>query len=107
MVAAIGFSAGGHLCGTLGTMYDASEVADIAPAEMIRPAAIGLCYPVAVSWGDTHADSFINLTNNDEKLIERLSIDKLVRADMPPAFIWHTAMMRWCHAETLWFWLKP
>ena len=90
MVAAIGFSAGGHLCGTLGTMYDAPEIADIAPAEIVCPTAIGLCYPVAVSWGDTHADSFINLTNNDEKLIERLSVDKLVRTDMPPAFIWHT-----------------
>lgn len=90
MVAAIGFSAGGHLCGTLGTMYDAPEVADIAPAKILRPTVIGLCYPVAVSWGDTHDDSFISLTGNDAKLTERLSLDKLVRADMPPAFIWHT-----------------
>ena len=49
MVAAMGFSAGGHLCGTLGTMWDAPEVADLAPAGMVRPDALGLCYPVAVS----------------------------------------------------------
>lgn len=90
MVAAIGFSAGGHLCGTLGTLYDAPDVADIASSDIIRPDALGLCYPVAVSWGNTHADSFINLTGNDESLIQRLSLDKLVRADMPPVFIWHT-----------------
>ena len=34
MVAATGFSAGGHLCGTLGMMFDAPELQDIAPAEM-------------------------------------------------------------------------
>lgn len=49
MVAAIGFSAGGHLCGTLGMMYDCPEVADIELPEKIRPNALGLAYPVAVS----------------------------------------------------------
>lgn len=90
MVAAIGFSAGGHLCGTLGTMYDAPEISDIATANIIRPDALGLCYPVAISWGNTHADSFANLTGNDMELAQRLSLDKLVRSDMPPVFIWHT-----------------
>lgn len=90
MVAAIGFSAGGHLCGTLGTMYDAPEVADIAPAQVIRPDALGLCYPVTISSGRTHAGSFINLTGSDPELTERLSLDRLVRSDMPPVFLWHT-----------------
>lgn len=90
MVAALGFSAGGHLCGTLGTMYDGEEVADIAPAEMIRPDALGLCYPVAVSWGRTHEESFENISGGDKTLRERLSLDKLVRGDMPPVFLWHT-----------------
>ncbi len=90
MVAAIGFSAGGHLCGTLGTMFDCPEAADIAPGEMLRPDALGLCYPVAVSWGKTHVGSFENLTGKDPVLWERLSLDKLVRPDMPPAYLWHT-----------------
>lgn len=90
MVAAIGFSAGGHLCGTLGTMYDCPEVADIAPSEMIRPDALGLCYPVAISWGNTHEGSFENLTHNDPELRARLSLDRLVRSDMPPVYLWHT-----------------
>ena len=90
MVAAMGFSAGGHLCGTLGILFDASEVADIAPADILRPDALGLCYPVAVSWGQTHAASFDNLTGGDKALMERLSLDKLVRPDMSPVFLWST-----------------
>lgn len=89
-VAAMGFSAGGHLCGTLATLFDAPEVADIAPAHILRPDVLGLCYPVAVSHGRTHSGSFDNLCGQDAALRERLSLDRLVRPDMPPAFIWHT-----------------
>lgn len=90
MVAAMGFSAGGHLCGTLGTMYDSPEVQDLGPADQIRPDGLGLCYPVAVSWGKTHEGSFENLTRGDRDLRDRLSLEKLVRPDMPPVFLWHT-----------------
>lgn len=90
MVAAMGFSAGGHLCGTLGTMFDCPEVADIACGEQLRPDALGLCYPVAVSWGKTHDGSFDCLCGENAALRQRLSLDRLVRADMPPVFLWHT-----------------
>lgn len=90
MVAATGFSAGGHLCGLLGTMYDAPEVGDIAPWQQLRPDALGLCYPVAVEWGRTHEDTFRNISGGDPLLRQRLSLDRLVRPDMPPVFLWHT-----------------
>ncbi len=90
MVAATGFSAGGHLCGCLGTLYDCPEVADIGAASLLRPDALGLCYPVAVSWGLTHAESFENISGGDEGLKQRLSLDHCVRPDMPPVFLWHT-----------------
>lgn len=90
MVAAVGFSAGGHLCGTLGTLFDAPELSQIGPAALLRPDALGLCYPVAVSWGKTHEGSFENLCGEDAALRQRLSLDALVRADMPPVFLWHT-----------------
>ncbi len=90
MVAAMGFSAGGHLCGSLGTLFDAPEVADIGAGAMLRPDALGLCYPVAVSHGNTHQGSFDNLCGDDTQLRRRLSLDALVRPDMPPAYIWHT-----------------
>lgn len=90
MVAAIGFSAGGHLCGTLGMMYDAPEVADLGGSDLLRPDALGLCYPVAVSWGKTHEGSFQNISAGDMELQNKLSLEKLVRPDMPPTFLWHT-----------------
>ena len=90
MIAALGFSAGGHLCGTLGTLYDCPEVQDIGPAELIRPDALVLCYPVAVSWGNTHEGSFENISGGDENIRKRLSLDRCVRPDMPPVFLWAT-----------------
>ena len=88
--AALGFSAGGHLCGTLGSLYDAEEVADIGAPSLIRPDALILCYPVSVSRGRTHMDSFVNLCGDERSLMDRLSLDKLVRRDMMPVFLWHT-----------------
>lgn len=90
MVAAIGFSAGGHLCGTLGTMFDCPEVADIAPADVVRPNALALCYPVTLGWGATHEETMQTVSGGDPALRQRLSLDRLVRPDMPPTFLWHT-----------------
>ena len=90
MVAAVGFSAGGHLCGMLGTMYDCPELSDLGTPAQLRPDALILCYPVAVSWGRTHEQSFANISGGDPLLRKRLSLDTLVRADMPPVFLWHT-----------------
>ena len=90
MVAAVGFSAGGHLCGMLGTLYNSLEVADLGSPTLLRPDVLGLCYPVAVSWGRTHEGSFHNISGGSEEIAERLSLEKLVQSDMPPVFLWHT-----------------
>lgn len=90
MIAAVGFSAGGHLCGLLGAMWDSPQVSDLGSPGTLRPDALGLCYPVAVSWGRTHAGTFENISGGDPELAGRLSLDKLVRSDMPPVFLWHT-----------------
>ena len=90
MIAVTGFSAGGHLSGLLGTLFDAQEISDIGDPALLRPDALGLSYPVAVSWGNTHEGSFRNLCGEDRDLRRRLSLDALVRPDMPPVFLWHT-----------------
>lgn len=90
MIAAVGFSAGGHLCGCLGTMYDCPETKQLALPCSARPDALGLCYPVAISWGKTHEGSFRALAQEDEALKARLSLDKQVHKDMPPVYLWHT-----------------
>lgn len=90
LVAAMGFSAGGHLCGTLSTMYDCPELEGFASAGQARPDASALCYPVLVGWGPTHDGTFQNISGGDEALRMRLSLEKQVRPDMPPVFLWHT-----------------
>lgn len=91
-VAAVGFSAGGHLCGCLGTIYNCDELSDLPNGDLIRPSAVILSYPVSVSFDPTisHMDSFYNLTNKNDELISRLSLDKCVNSFSSPAFIWHT-----------------
>lgn len=89
-IAVLGFSAGGHLCGLLGTMFDSPEVMGLGLPGSLRPDALCLCYPVAVSWGRTHEGSFDNLTHGDTALRRKLSLDRLVRRDRPPVFLWHT-----------------
>lgn len=91
-VAAVGFSAGGHLCGCLGTIYNCDELADLPNGDLIRPSAIVLSYPVSVSFDPTvsHMGSFYNLTGKNEELINRLSLEKCVNSFSSPAFIWHT-----------------
>lgn len=89
-VAACGFSAGGHLCGCLGMRYDAPEAAAFAGGANVRPDALVLCYPVAVSWGNTHTLSFDRLCGGDDALRAALSLEKCVRPGMMPVFLWAT-----------------
>lgn len=94
-IAAIGFSAGGHLTGSLGIFYKKEEPDDIDPIKHFssRPDAIILCYPVISSGEYRHTGSFNNLLGTDASQEERdaLSLELHVHVGMPPAFIWHTA----------------
>ena len=91
-VAAIGFSAGGHLAGMLGTLFNATEIKAALGKDAVlsRPDAVILSYPVVSSGDKAHRGSFINLCGNNEKLIKALSLEKCVKADASPAFIWTT-----------------
>lgn len=95
-VATLGFSAGGHLCATSGTLYDfdAYEKTDDIDKLSARPDAFIPCYAV-ISFGEyTHAGSrwaLLGDEQNDEKLIELFSNEKNVTKNTPPCFLWHTA----------------
>lgn len=91
-VAAVGFSAGGHLCAMLGSYYDSSEVEEIFKGKQsARPDAIVLSYAVITSGRKSHAGSFINLCGEDNKeLMRKLDIANLVNDKSAPAFIWAT-----------------
>ena len=93
-VFACGFSAGGHLCASLGTMWHKDEVygAVDMPYGYNKPTGVMLIYPV-ISY-EFHKFSFEALLNKDslsEEDAMRCSIDKNVDKNSSPAFIMHTA----------------
>lgn len=95
-VAAIGFSAGGHLVGSLGTRHDARVYApiDAADAQSARPIAIGMFFPVVTMIPPVaHAPSRRELLgpNPSDALADRYSLELNVPATMPPTLVCHAA----------------
>ena len=91
-VAAVGFSAGGHLLGTLSNMWDCEEVKAVLKdkTSLCRPDASVYSYAVVSSSNIAHAGSFNNLCGYDQDLKAKLSLENKVTKDAPPAFIWTT-----------------
>ncbi len=91
-VAGIGFSAGGHMCAMMATMFDAPEVKSALGenAKYTKLDAVVLSYPVITSGEKAHRGSFTNLTGNNPELFERLSLEKQVTENSVPAFLWTT-----------------
>ena len=92
-VAAIGFSAGGHLTGMLAIMWDEIEVKNILgdKIKLARPDAVVLSYPVISSKEIAHKGSIVNLTGNKAELFSKFSLEDRVNENSVPAFIWTTA----------------
>ncbi len=95
-IAVLGFSAGGHLTASAGTLYDSGnpDATDPIDRESCRPDAFIPCYPViTMKLPHVHEGSRLNLLgdNPDQALVESLSCETRVTPDTPPAFIWHTA----------------
>lgn len=92
-VIVLGFSAGGHLAGSLGVLYNRPEIYEalgVLPEE-IRPDGMILCYPVITSGEWAHEGSFRNLLGQRyEELKETVSLELQVSPDTPPAFLWHS-----------------
>lgn len=92
-IAILGFSAGGHLAGSLGTLWHRPEYwQEMGLAcESVRPNAMVLCYPVLSGGVYAHRDSFINLCGTDALDVHaRHSVDRWVTPCCPPTFLWHT-----------------
>ncbi len=91
-IAAVGFSAGGHLCGCISLLWDDPALRQLfgAECEKIRPDASIYAYPVVTSDARyAHGDSFVNLCGDRAK-IEDYSLEKKVRVGASPSFIWST-----------------
>ena len=96
MVGILGFSAGGNLCCSAATLFDAGDPESPDPIERFtsRPDAFIPCYPVA-SFGEyTHMGSreaLLGDKKDDPELVRRFSAECNVTDRTPPAFIWHTS----------------
>ena len=91
-IAVIGFSAGGHLAGSVSNLWNEAFVAETlnTRSEMVKPNAAILSYPVITGGPKAHRGSFDNLCGGDEKLVEYLSLENRVGLQTPPTFVWHT-----------------
>jgi acetyl esterase/lipase len=98
-IAVIGFSAGGHLAGSLAILHNDPRVLSalgISEGEN-RPDAVIMSYPVVSALLPTHKPSFEHLTGGipfDEipyDLKQKLSLETQVNRSSAPLFIWHAA----------------
>ncbi|MBQ9828686.1 MAG: alpha/beta hydrolase [Lachnospiraceae bacterium] len=87
----MGFSAGGHLAAAEAALYneidtDESRFAGISK----RPDGLMLAYPVISFREAAQKDTVKWLLGEDpsEELLDRMSIEKNVTGDFPPAFVW-------------------
>lgn len=99
-IIALGFSAGGHLAGTLGTSIISrvnAENGDDADGVSPRVDGLVLCYPV-VEFNDRlgHKSSGVNLLGKPaeeitDQEIARFSLIENIDSKTPPTFLFHTA----------------
>lgn len=93
-IAVCGFSAGGHLAASSGTLIFTDEFKTVFHRdENIRPDALVLGYPVISSDMPTHGGSILNVSGEPEgsEGYKWFGIDRHVCQDTPPVFMWHTA----------------
>lgn len=95
-IAVLGFSAGGHLAGSLATRYAEATYApvDSADTQSARPDYAGLIYPVvSLEAPFTHGGSRDALLGPDAPpaLRHTASVEARVTADTPPIFLAHAA----------------
>ena len=90
-IAVCGLSAGGHLTGCLCNLWADPMLSGTlqAEAELFRPDAALLCYPVISADAPKRSPVFERLLGADAGA-EKLSLEKSVTPDNPPTFLWAT-----------------
>ncbi len=94
-IAVCGFSAGGHLAASLGTMWDDPELLKVYDNRggRNRPNAMLLGYPVITAGRFAHVESLENVSGARQGTPEYgyFSLENRVTKKTCPAFLWHTA----------------
>ncbi|MBQ7153228.1 MAG: alpha/beta hydrolase [Clostridia bacterium] len=92
-----GFSAGGHLAATTGTLFDAPPVKKAlegAPDGISIPDGMILSYAVlcGTKWAHKGSiDALLGDPDAPDSLREQFALDKHVSDRTPPTFLWHTS----------------
>ena len=91
-ISVLGFSAGGHLAATISCYHNSQEYADLLniPLEEMKINGCLLSYPVITMDNFTHYGTRQQITELDETLLTKMSIEKNITKDFPKTFIWHT-----------------
>lgn len=92
----LGFSAGGHVAGSLATRFDADVYSPVDDADKLsaRPDLAALIYPVGtLDEAFTHGDSRRNMIGDapSEEIIRKYSLETAPPAETPPVFLLHAA----------------
>lgn len=109
-IAVVGSSAGGHLCASEALLYQElapkvleelkkqgagtqqiQKVLEQYQAVSARPDALGLLYPVVSFQSEYHEGSYLNLTNGQPGLREKLSVESHITSDYPPVYAFANA----------------
>jgi len=94
-VGMMGFSAGGHLVVSAGTMFDAGDPNNADPIERqsCRPDFIVACYPLITlgPYGYEQARYALLGEKPSRELVEYMSLENRIIPQTPPTFIWQTA----------------
>jgi len=93
-IAVCGFSAGGHLVGSLGTLWNDKEIMELSGCQNgeNKPNALILIYPVLDAYKYAHVGSIRNCMQNDlnnEKLQHKLNCIENVGVHTPRTFLAH------------------
>lgn len=94
-IAVCGFSAGGHLCASLGTLWNHPVIEEKTGYKNgeNKPDALILGYPViTTSWIENDPTAMDRLLREDKALLPLLSLQNFVGKHTPPAFLFHTYM---------------
>lgn len=90
---AVGFSAGGHLAGSLGSFWNRQDITGVEPT-LAKPKGTVLIYPVITAGEFTHKGSIHTICGTQSPTQEQLdawSLEKQVSENTVPVFLAHTA----------------
>jgi len=92
MIAVCGFSAGGHLCASLSTLWNNDNLFSLSDirSEIFKPDASILCSAILTTKVPHYKDFLAAHVGDDPEKLKLVSCDEKVNEKTPPAFLYNT-----------------